>query len=64
MLRRLECCTSSVVVVVGVEAFLDCGGFWLLCVGLFCFADCCCVVVALVGVVCVVLVLGCVVVVV
>ena len=60
VLRLLVCCTSNVVVVV-VAAFLDCGDFWLLYVDLFCFVDCCCVVVILVGVVGVELVLGCVV---
>ena len=61
VLHLLECCTSNVVVVVDVVAFLDCGGFCLLRVGLFCFVDCCCVVVVLVEVACAVLVSGCVV---
>ena len=55
---------AATVVATVVVAFPDCGGFWLLCIGLFCFVDCCCVFVALVGAVEVVLVLDCVVVVV
>ena len=60
VLRLLECCTSNVVgvVVVDVGVFLDCGGFSLLCIGLFCFVDCCFFVAVLVVVVCLVLVLG------
>ena len=50
---RLVCCASIVgVVVVGtVVVFLDCGDFSMLCVGLFCFVDCCFVVVSFVEVV-------------
>ena len=58
VLLQWGCCIAIVVVFVVVSP--GCDGFWLLCVGLFCFVDCCFVVVVLVEVVGVELVLDCV----